>query len=408
MIITSWTEISFAKCLIKHEVKRDNQIPAADIQAEGKYPVIDQGKEFVGGYTDESERLICNNLPYVIFGDHTRCFKFVDFPFVLGADGTKILKPNPDLFDAKFFYFALLSLEIPSRGYNRHYKLLKESSVVQPPLPEQRRIAAVLSAVQWAIEQQEDLIARTTELKKALMQKLFTEGTRGEPQKETEIGPVPESWEVTEIGSLLDIKHGYAFKGEHFRETGDLILMTPGNFHEGGGFRHQGEKTKYYTGEVPNGYLLTKGDLLVAMTEQKSGLLGSSAIVPESNRYLHNQRLGLVTDLNESKVLKMFLNYFFNLPDVRRQISLTATGSKVRHTSPGKIKNIKVGLPNILEQSQIVEPLSFLEIRLDLLSKQLFLQNDLFHTLLHQLMTAEIRVDDVDLSELSKIGIVVD
>jgi type I restriction enzyme S subunit len=74
-----------------------------------------------------------------------------------------------------------------------------------PPLEEQRQIAAVLSGVQRAIERQERLIALTAELKKALMHKLFTEGTRGEPQKQTEIGPVPESWTILPVGDLSDL-----------------------------------------------------------------------------------------------------------------------------------------------------------------------------------------------------------
>ena len=77
--------------------------------------------------------------------------------------------------------------------------------------------------------------------------------------------------------------------------------MTPGHFHEEGGFRDQGERTKYYVGEVPAGYTLAPNDLLVAMTEQKAGLLGSAAFVPRYGTYLHNQRLGLVVSLDDGK-----------------------------------------------------------------------------------------------------------
>src|SRR5207244_1746915 len=118
------------------------------------------------------------------------------------ADGTKVLKPNPDLFDARFFYYAALSLNIPSRGYNRHFTLLKEKLIPRPEPDEQRRIAAVLLAVQQAIERQEQLIALTAEFKKALMHKLFTEGTSGEPLKQTEIGPVPKSWTENRLGTV--------------------------------------------------------------------------------------------------------------------------------------------------------------------------------------------------------------
>jgi type I restriction enzyme S subunit len=94
---------------------------------------------------------------------------------------------------------------------------------------------------------------------------------------------------------LCDIKHGFAFKSEFFTDNGDYILLTPGNFYETGGYRDRGEKQKYYSGEIPDGFLLSEGDMLVAMTEQAAGLLGSPILIPESGKFLHNQRLGLVT-----------------------------------------------------------------------------------------------------------------
>ncbi len=168
-------------------IGKQNQIPTADILPSGQFPVVDQGQAFIAGYSDAAERVIRDGLPLVIFGDHTRCLKFVDFPFILGADGTKVLKPREDLFDAKFFYYALLSLDIPNRGYNRHFTLLKEKKVPRPEKDEQRKIAGVLGVVQRAMEQQERLLALTAELKTALLHQLFTQGLRGEPQKQTAI-----------------------------------------------------------------------------------------------------------------------------------------------------------------------------------------------------------------------------
>jgi type I restriction enzyme S subunit len=107
---------------------------------------------------------------------------------------------------------------------------LAELPIVLPPLPEQKKIAHILSTAQRAIEAQERIIQITTELKKALMHKLFTEGTRGESQKQTEIGPIPESWEVCELGDFFQIEHGFAFDGDFFKSAGEFILMTPGHF----------------------------------------------------------------------------------------------------------------------------------------------------------------------------------
>src|SRR3990170_4685197 len=204
----SWPSIEFSEAIRKTKVGRENQILSADIQPSGRFPVVDQGQAFIAGYSDVEERVIRDDLPMVIFGDHTRCVKYVDFPFILGADGTKILKPKEDLFDPKFFYYAVLSLDIPNRGYNRHFTVLKEKTVPRPDKNEQRKIAGVLGVVQRAFEQQERLLQLTAELKKTLLHQLFTQGLRGEPQKQTEIGTVPESWEIVPLGSLAKIGNG--------------------------------------------------------------------------------------------------------------------------------------------------------------------------------------------------------
>ena len=177
--MSAWSTCEVADSFAPTRVNRQHQIPAKDIAAEGAHPVIDQGQSFISGYCDKADKLIDFDLPLIIFGDHTRCFKFVDFPFVLGADGTKVLSPRRDLYDPKFYYYALLSLNLPSRGYNRHFKLLKEQKIPLPPLPEQKQIAHILTVTQRAIEAEERIIQTTTELKQALMQKLFSEGLRG-------------------------------------------------------------------------------------------------------------------------------------------------------------------------------------------------------------------------------------
>lgn len=282
-------------------------------------------------------------------------------------------------------------------GLNREMAYM-EPVRLPAALPEQRKIAHILSTAQRAIEAQERIIQTTTELKKALMHKLFTEGLRNEPQKQTEIGPIPESWEVAELGEFFQIKHGFAFDGQFFEPTGKYILMTPGHFHEEGGFRDQGEKTKYFTGEIPKDYILAKDDLVVAMTEQKSGLLGSSAFVPEDRRYLHNQRLGLIVDLDGNRLSKRFLFNVFNLPHLRVEVAKTSTGSKVKHTSPTKLRAVKVGIPPTLEeQDEIATAISTTERKIGVATNKKTQLQDLFRTLLHELMTAKMRVDGIDL-----------
>ena len=158
------------------------------------------------------------------------------------------------------------------------------------------------------------------------------------------------------LGDYLRIKHGFAFKSEYFADTSDLIVLTPGNFFEKGGFRDRGHKDKGYKGPIPDGYILKNGDLLIAMTEQGEGLLGSAAIVPNSDRYLHNQRLGLVEKLEGLDPL--FTYYLLNTSSVRRQISNSANGTKVRHTSPDKIYQVRVSVPVLEEQVKIGQSLN--------------------------------------------------
>jgi type I restriction enzyme S subunit len=268
-----------------------------------------------------------------------------------------------------------------------------------PPLTQQRKIARLLGLAERVLEQQERMIILTTQLKMAFLEQLFTHGLNNEHRKQTEIGPVPESWLVVELSNLFEIKHGFAFEGEFFTSDGHYILLTPGHFYEDGGFRDQKDKTKFYTGQFSRNYLLAKGDLLIVMTEQKAGLLGSSIIIPEPDRYLHNQRMGLVHKLDDSRIEKLFLYYFFNTANVRKRIAMTSSGSKVRHTSPSKIRQLKIALPSLDEQRRIVEVLQAIDAKLKLHGRKQAVSTALFRSLLHQLMTSQIRVNELNLPE---------
>jgi len=165
-------------------------------------------------------------------------------------------------------------------------------------------------------------------------------------------------WRDCTLGDLLEIKHGFAFLGEHFSDKGSHIVLTPGNFYDEGGFKNKGIKEKWYSGPIPKDYILSKGDLLIAMTEQAEGLLGSSAIIPRSGLYLHNQRLGLVNIRDAEAADKNFLYFLFNSKSVRQQIRGSASGTKIRHTAPSRIESVKVRVPPLLIQRRIAGILS--------------------------------------------------
>jgi type I restriction enzyme S subunit len=165
-------------------------------------------------------------------------------------------------------------------------------------------------------------------------------------------------WRECKLGELVQIKHGFAFLGEHFANAGTHVVLTPGNFLEEGGFKEKSDKAKWYNGPIPDDYVLNEGDLIVAMTEQAEGLLGSSALIPRSGFYLHNQRLGLVQIRERKQADQRFIYYLFNSKPVRQQIRGSASGTKIRHTAPSRIEGVKVSVPPLPMQRKIAGILS--------------------------------------------------
>jgi type I restriction enzyme S subunit len=163
------------------------------------------------------------------------------------------------------------------------------------------------------------------------------------------------SWRVVQLSDGIHIRHGFAFKSKYFTDTGSYVVLTPGNFKEAGGFRLRPGKDRFYAGDIPEGFILGENDLIVAMTEQAPGLLGSSALIPDSGRYLHNQRLGLIDKIESNLFDKIYLYYLFNTRAVRQQISGSASGTKVRHTSPERIGRVKVAIPDTTTQRKAAQ-----------------------------------------------------
>lgn len=132
--------------IFKDDTKFGCKIPASEYLSSGKYPIIDQGKNFISGYKDDEEGLYVDT-PVIIFGDHTRILKYVDTPFFIGADGVKILKPKIHKCNYKYLYYALSNVNIPNTGYNRHFKWLKESSFNIPELNIQNKIVRIFDFI---------------------------------------------------------------------------------------------------------------------------------------------------------------------------------------------------------------------------------------------------------------------
>lgn len=261
------------------------------------------------------------------------------------------------------------------------YKAIK---VAYPPLTEQRRIVAILD------EAFEGIATAKANAEKNLQnaRKVFVH------HREAALAAKPD-WHEAPLSELCTIKHGYAFEGEFFSTAGDHVLLTPGSFYETGGYRERGEKTKYFVGPIPSDFILEEGDLLVAMTEQAAGLLGSTLLVPESHRFLHNQRLGLVVGRQGVPWLNTFFFHTFNLLRVRREIHASASGAKVRHTSPSKMGLVRVAYPSTLDEqhniaAQLVDLHEECERLVSICERKLTALTELKKSLLHQAFSGQL------------------
>ena len=138
----------------------------------GKYQIIDQGQEAVAGYSDLEDGVF-ENVPAIVFGDHTRIVKYVDQPFFLGADGVKVLRSRFKDANYRYLYYALKSVKIPNTGYNRHFKWLKEAKIYYPNSEEQSKIVLILDGISSVIEHRQQELQKLDELVKARFVELF-------------------------------------------------------------------------------------------------------------------------------------------------------------------------------------------------------------------------------------------
>jgi type I restriction enzyme S subunit len=195
--------------------------------------------------------------------------------------------------------------------------------------------------------------------------------TQTQKFKQTEIGKIPTEWEVKSIRDFVEIKHGFAFRGEFFTEIPNKnILLTPGNFKIGGGFKS--DKFKYTNEELPVNYILHEGDVIVTMTDlsKKGDTLGYSAKVPKIDdlKFLHNQRIGLLIFKN-NKIDKDFIYWILRDKKYNHFVVGSSTGSTVKHTSPDRIKDYEFPLPPLPEQFSIAQILSSLDAKIELNNK---------------------------------------
>jgi len=263
---------------------------------------------------------------------------------------------------------------------------IKSLSLPLPPLPEQRRIAAVLSLVQRAIEQQERLIGLTTELKKALMHKLFTEGTRGEPQKQTEIGLVPESWEVVELETTGEVVYGIQAAVANNLEPIGTRILTNKNITLDGDFNL--EKINYFELKTKRHFatILQKGDLLFNWRSGSKQHVGKTAYFDLEGEWVHSSFILRIRPKSEINGRYLF-DYFNHLRESEYFIKLQpyAINAKFNKSAVNVLPTV---VPDREEQDQIAHALDTAQRKIDSAKNKKTSLQDLFRTLLDQLMTA--------------------
>ena len=392
-----WTERVVGQCLVPTSFRSKGQIQARDYRPAGRYPVIDQGQSVVAGWTDDNSAVIDSPLPVVVFGDHSRTLKFVDFPFARGADGTQVLVPAVEL-DPLFFYYACKFIDVPARGYNRHFVQLKDSVFPCPStIDAQRSIARALRWVERAISQEAERLALAMEIKQVAMASLFTRGLRGEAQKETEIGWVPQSWNVEPLGARCNVSSGgtpsrgnpaYWFGGEiPWVKTTEVNYCTIGQTEECITLRGLEESAAK---------LLPVGTLLMAMygqgvTRGRVAILGIEAAC--------NQACAAIS-ANDGAIIGKYLYHFLSWRyEAIRQL---AHGGQQQNLNLDIVRALPVAAPaELSEQQEVVSILDAIDRKMALHQQKRTVLEDLFKALLHKLMTGEIDVNDLDLQALS-------
>jgi type I restriction enzyme S subunit len=289
-------------------------------------------------------------------------------------DTTFYITQQHSKLDLEYLYYALNFLDLKRilgdvgvPGLNREMAYLEELFYPSDKA-EQRKIAHVLSTVQKAIEQQDKLILTTTELKKALMQKLFTEGTRGEPQKETEIGLVPESWAVVELGKLLKLKYGKGLPKKN---------RIKGKFPVYGSNGIVGTHNEYFV----------KGPGIIVGRKGSAGLVHycKENFNPiDTTFYITKETTGL-----DLKYL-FFLLKMVDLTRISGDVGVPGLNREMAYLEKVAITR------NINEQQKIAESIDTVDNKIEYQNKKKQTLTDLFKTLLHELMTGQRRVHELE------------
>ena len=308
-----WTYKSLGDCIDK--VPKQKQVKSKDYQSTGRYPIVSQERDLISGYWDDESFLYKHERPVIIFGDHTKEIKFIDFDFVVGADGTQILSPK-DCLNAKFFYYALLATPIRSLGYARHFKLLKEKSFPIPPLSEQERIVEQLDAAFAQIDELKKNAEKQLAEARALFQSALTQAMQPKP-----------GWEQTEFGNVCyyhkeqAIHYDRKYIGMEHIESGTGVLL---------GFQDSNEIASSSFG-------FSKGDVLYGRLRPYLRKI----IIAEFDGCCSTE----IFPIRSNHVEPEFIKYWFLTDEITNKINATSAGCRMPRGNMNEVKSFSFHYP---------------------------------------------------------------
>ena len=311
------------------------KIKTSDYFEQGEYTIIDQGQNPIAGYTSLQDGVF-NDVPAIIFGDHTRIIKYIDEPFFIGADGVKVLKSKLPNSNYKYLYYALKNADIPNTGYNRHFKWLKEVKINYPSSEKQNEIVKILDEVVSIIDCRKQQVQKLDELVKARFVELFG-------SMESKI-PISEMCNVT---------GGYSFKSGDISDDGAIKILQIGNVYldnvswETTNYLPKGFDEKY------SKFMLDEGDIVVALTRPIIQSLGNvkACIVKSSDLpCLLNQRVGRIVVKKGKSVFLEFIYGCLMTDDFTRYVESCSIGCSQPNISTKDIENYLI--PNATYEKQ--------------------------------------------------------
>ncbi len=330
------------------------KIQQKDYLEEGSLAIVDQGQEIVGGFSDDDKMRYSGTLPVIIFGDHTRCIKYVDFPFAQGADGVKVLTPK-ECFLPKAFFYALHSLDIPNMGYRRHYPLFKNYSIPVPPLAEQQRIVdrieSLFAKLDEAKEKAQAVVEGYEGNRQAFLYQTFYGNLTAKWRKKQGIQK-EASWEIKTLQSVCAMK---ITDGTHKTptycdpETGIPFVsakdVTSGMI--------CWDNIKYIIPELHEELYERLAPQVDDVLLAKNGTTGVAAIVEEEKVFDLYVTLAVLRP-NKDIIDPRYLLNVVNSPICKRQFEEHLTGIGVPNLHLRDIKEVEIPLPSLAEQKEIV------------------------------------------------------